>query len=251
MPLNSLKVENFSLTLDYYNCLKNLSDNLLICLKDYKSASIQYNIILKEIGNNYNKKTEKILNEIKTNKNLDLTQLLNFTNSVEKIISSYNDNLVFLIDELEKEIKIYENYNPDLIVPTCITNFKDMKDKIIKKEKEIINLEKSFLDNMEDTENIIYKYYLQSNNNIKNDNNEKNSEHQKKEKNQKNMLITDEIIDEYIYNSKQIEIKYKKEIEDGKKEENNFVKFSKFYSESVKKVTGDLFGKLKHLILNF
>ena len=40
-------------------------------------------------------------------------------------------------------------------------------------------------------------------------------------------------------------------IEDGKKEENNFVKFSKFYSESVKKVTGDLFEKLKHLILNF
>ena len=171
MPLNSLQVENFSLTLDYYNCLKNLSDNLLICLKDYKSASIQYNLILKEKGNNYNKKTEKIIKEIKTNKNLDQTQLLNFTNSVEKIISSYNDNLVFLIDELEKEIKIYENYNPDLIVPTCITNFKDMKDKIIKKEKEILNLEKSFLDNMEGTENIIYKYYLQSNNNNKNDNN--------------------------------------------------------------------------------
>ena len=250
MPLNSLQVENFSLTLDYYNCLKNLSDNLLICLKDYQSASIQYNIILKEIGNNYNKKTEKIMNEIKSKKNLDFTPLLHFTSSIEKIIQSYNENLAFFIDELEKELKIYENYNPDLVVPTCIAQFNEIKDNIIKKEKEIKNLEKSFLNEMEGTEDIIYRYYLQNNdNNCKNDNNEK-TEHPKKEKNQKN-IITEEIIEKHINNSKNIEKKYKKQVEEGKNEENNFVTFSRFYSESVKKVAGELYEKLKHLILNF
>ena len=253
MTLNSLQVENFSLSLDYYNSLKNINDNLIIYLKDYKSASIQYNQKIQEIGNIYDKKIEKIIDEIKSKKNLDFTPLLNFTSSIEKIIQSYNENLAFFIDELEKELKIYENYNPDLVVPTCVSQFKEMKDNIIKKEKEIKNLEKSFLNDMACTEDIIYKYYLQSNdinNNIKIDNNEKSSEHLKKEKNQKN-IITEEIINKHINNSKQIEKKYKKQIEEGRNEENKFVTFSRFYSESVKKVAGELYEKLKHLILNF
>ena len=250
MVLNSLQVENFSLSLEYYNSLKNINDNLIIYLKDYKTASIQYNEKIKEIGKIYDKKTEKIMNEIKSKKNLDFTPLLHFTSSIEKIIQSYNENLAFFIDELEKELKIYENYNPDLVVPTCITQFNEIKDNIIKKEKEIKNLEKSFLNEMEGTEDIIYRYYLQNNdNNCKNDNNEK-SEHPKKEKNQKN-IITEEIIEKHINNSKIIEKKYKKQVEEGKNEENKFVTFSRFYSESVKKVAGELYEKLKHLILNF
>ena len=250
MVLNSLQVENFSLSLEYYNSLKNINDNLIIYLKDYKTASIQYNEKIKEIGKIYDKKTEKIMNEIKSKKNLDFTPLLHFTSSIEKIIQSYNENLAFFIDELEKELKIYENYNPDLVVPTCITQFNEIKDNIIKKEKEIKNLEKSFLNEMEGTEDIIYRYYLQNNdNNCKNDNYEK-TEHPKKEKNQKN-IITEEIIEKHINNSKNIEKKYKKQVEEGKNEENKFVTFSRFYSESVKKVAGELYEKLKHLILNF
>ena len=154
MSLNSLQVENFSVSLDYYNCLKNINDNLIIYLKDYRSASIKYNEKIKEIGNIYDQKAEKIMKEIKSKKNLDFTPLLHFTSSIEKIIQSYNENLTFFIDELEKELKVYENYNPDLVVPTCVTQFKEMKDNIIKKEKEIKNIEKSFLNEMEGTEDI-------------------------------------------------------------------------------------------------
>ena len=240
MNLNSLQMENFSLTLDYYNVLKIASENVLTYLKNYKLASLQYSKKLKEFSTDYKNKTDKIMTEIKA-KSFDFLKPFHFFNFIQKVIETYNENLLLLTEEIDKEIKLYRNLNPNLIVPTCIEGFKGLKEKMLKKGNEFNNIKNSFLDEMENTEDIIYKYYSL---------NQKNITETEKEKSQKD-IITEEAMDNQINNAKKLEEKYKKEIEDGKKMESLFLQNSKFYSESVKKITGDMFEKLKHLILNF
>ena len=250
MILNSFQIENFSLTLDYYNIIKSVSENLLTYIKKYKSISLEYNKKLNELNTDYKNKSEILNKEIKT-KNIDLEKSFHFINSIQKIIEIYNENLLLLTEEIDKEIRKYGNLNPDQVIPTCITGFKDLKDKVLKKVKESNNIKNIFFNEMANTEDIIYKYYSSYfKNNIENRENEKLDEPQKKEKNQKN-IASEEIMNNHINNIKQLEEKYKKVIEDGKREENNFIKNAKFFSETVKKMVNEMFEKLKHLVLNF
>ena len=244
MDLNSFQIENFSLTLDYYNILKAVSENILNYIKNYKLSSLQYSKKLVEISTEYKNKNDKILSEIKAKK-LDLLKPIHFINSIHRIIETYNENLILLTEEIDKEIKVYESLNPELIVPTCIEGFRDLKEKIIQKEKEVNITKNNFFDEMSNTEDIIYKFYSSnSKNKIEVEDKHKN------EKNQKD-IIAEETLNNKIINTKKLEEKYKKELEEGKKAEKDFIKFSKFYSESVKKMVGGMFEKLKHFILNF
>ena len=244
MNLNSFQIENFSLTLDYYNILKAVSGNILNYIKNYKLSSLQYSKKLVELSTDYKNKNDKILSEIKE-KNLDLLKPFRFVNSIQHIIEAYNQNLLLLTEEIDKEIKVYESLNPELIVPTCVAGFRDLKEKVIQKEKELNNAKNNFFDEMSNTEDIIYKFYSS------NSNNRLEAEgHHKNDKNQKG-IISEETVNNKIINAKKLEEKYKKGLEDGKKAENEFVNISKFYSESVKKMIDEMFEKLKHLILNF
>ena len=56
MSLNCLEAENFSISLDYYNYLKNISRSLLTFIKEYKSALIEYNKKILMILKNHKKK---------------------------------------------------------------------------------------------------------------------------------------------------------------------------------------------------
>ena len=244
MDLNSFQIENFSLTLDFYNIVKAVGGNLLNYIKNYKLSSLQYSKKLVELSTDYKNKNDKILSEIKE-KNLDLMKLFLFINSIQHIIESYNENLLLFTEEIDKEIKVYESMNPELIVPTCITGFRDLKEKVIQKEKELNNAKNNFFDEMSHTEDIIYKFYS-----LNNKNSLEAEDHHKKEKNQKD-IITEETVNNKIISAKKLEEKYKKGLEDGKKAENDFIQISKFYSESVKKMADEMFEKLKHLILNF
>ena len=237
MNLNSFQIENFSLTLDYYNILKAVGGNILNYIKNYKLSSLQYSKKLVELSKDYKNKNDKISSEIKE-KNLDLLKPFSFVNSIPHIIEAYNEKLLLLTEEIDKEIKVYESLNPELIVPTCVAGFKGLKEKLIQKEKELNNAKNNFFDEMSNTEDIIYKFYSS------------NSKNNKNEKNQKE-IITEETMNNKIISAKQLEEKYKKGIEDGKKAENEFVNISKFYSESVKKMIDEMFEKLKHFILNF
>ena len=229
MNLNSLQIENFSFSLDYYNILKSITENLLTYIKNYRSTSIEYSNKLKELSKNYKTNLNKRIKEIKIKKTIDLSKILYFINIIHKIIDTYNENLLMLTEEIEKEIKLYEGFNPDLLVPTCSSQFDSSKENLLKKEKEFQNIKNSFLEEMTDTEDIIYKYYSL---NIKNPDKE-NEKSNEKEKNLKN-IITEDMMNKQIIITKSNEDKYKKLIEEGKKEENNFVKSSKFFSESVK-----------------
>ena len=243
MSLNSLKIENFSVSLEFFNNLKAIMDVLLNYIKEYRIATLDYNTRLQEIGKNYTNKIEKIITEISSKEKYNLSKILSFINSIPKIIESSTNNFKIFKEEIEKELRVYENLNPDLIIPSCKSQFEKIKSNLIKKEKELKITQDNFFNEMFETEKKIYTYYYTHQENDKNND--------KKEKSQKAVLVSEENMENSIINSKKKEDEYKSRAKEGKIEEENFVKFSRFYSESVKKITNEIFEKLKHLILDF
>ena len=246
MSLNSLEIENFTISLEFFTNLKIIMNELLNFIKEYKIATLKYYTRLQEIGNIYNNKTEKIVKEIKSKEKNFFPKLIYFINSIPKIIQLSTDNFPNFKEEIEKELKIYENLNPDLIIPSCKSQFEEIKNKLLNKEKEFKNSKEIFFNEMTGTENNIYTYYFS---NQKNDLN--NIDKYKKENVQKFELNNEEIMENNIKNSKQKETEYKNKAKEGRIEEENFLKFSRFYCESIKKITNEIFEKLKHLILDF
>ena len=263
MSLNSLQIENFSISYDYFNCLKNSSNNILTFIKQYKTVSIDYKKKLEEIYKNFKVESDKTIKDINDKKIKDFSKILFFINSIPKIINVYIENLNFFIEQLEKGLMKYENLNVDLIVPTCQKQFNQLKEHLLEKGKEISDAKQIFNDDMNNTEEIIYLYYYTNNtNNKKNEDNKDNKDNKNTKNNKdnekikdnkldKNQVITEEIMNNCINKSKEVEQLYKKQIEEGRREEDNFVKYSKFYCESIKKITSSIFQQLKHLILDF
>ena len=236
MSLNCLQTENFSISYEYFNYLKIAGRNILTFIKEYKSASINYNKKLKEIYNNYKNESSKLHKEVNAKQNIEFAKIFYFVNSIPKIIHVFVDNLTSFTDEIEKKVMQYESLNPDLIVPMCKANFDLLKNNLIEKGKEINNFKTSYFDSMNNTEEVIYNYYYSAN--------------KKKELNL-SFFIPEEIIKVFINKTKELENSYKNKINEVRNEEDNFVKLSKFHCESVKKISTEIFDQLKHIILDF
>ena len=236
MSLNCLKAENFSISYEYFNYLKITGRNILTFIKEYKSASINYNKKLKEIYNNYKNESSKLNKEVNAKQNIEFAKIFYFVNSIPKIIHVFVDNLTCFTEEIEKKVMQYESLNPDLIVPMCKANFDLLKNNLIEKGKEINNFKTNYFDSMNNTEEVIYNYYYSAN--------------KKKELNL-SFFIPEEIIKVFINKTKELENSYKNKINEVRNEEDNFVKLSKFHCESVKKISTEIFDQLKHIILDF
>ena len=241
MSLNYVECENFSISLEYYNCLKTINNCIVNYIKEYKSATEEYYQKLNILNKNHKLKIKEVIKEIE-NKNINFYNLYNFIDSIPKIEDVYIENLGFFIEEIEKEIKKYLNIDSAQLIPKIKVQFDNSKKDIIKKGVEIKKMKKKFIDNMTNTEINIYKYFY-----LKDENNAKKYKQNKQNKH----IITEEIINNNISETKNIENKYKYEVEEGENLENNFKKVAVFSCENIKNASNEIFEKLKQLLLNF
>ena len=247
MSSNVLQKENFSITLEYYNLFKNFSKPIITFIKEYRTISIDYNTKIKNITNVLKNKLGEIEEKIKTKKKTDLNKIFFFITTVPKILDLYIENLDIFLNEMEKEVKSYEENNAEIVIPTFIDKFKKSKKELLDKESEIKSFKNNFMEGMINTEQIIYKYYYLTDHK-KTDEQPKNPKNRDKNSNN---IITKDYMNSNINVMKQMENAYKSKIEEGNNMEKEFIKNINKDSESVKSFTNKMFQQLKHLILNF
>jgi len=235
-------MDSFNIALDYYNSLKNISS----CILDY---IIQYQLITKEyyqkllsLNKNHKIQIKEIFSVIQSKKHIDLKKIFSFAESIPKIQNMYLDNIKLFYNEIDRELKICKNINSEQIVPTSQVQYEECKKELATKRNDLDKIQNLFQESMSKTENTVYKYYCSYYNE-----NEELINYAKKSKNG----VTQEEMNASINNSKKVEDLYKSQISDVKKLEDNFINVSKFSCENVKKVTNEIFGKFKHLVLDF
>ena len=239
MNLNCLEIENVTLSLNYFNSLKEISSAFLDYIKQYHFVSVEYHQKLLLLNITYKGKLSDISCKI-TKHNLDFSKIFDFINSIPTIIDSYLDNLLFFTEELTNQINVFDIKNIDQIVSTCRNQFNEFKKNLQNQSEEINNLKSHFFSEMESTEKTIYNYYFldpKYNSNIP--------------EKYKNENVTDAEINIKISGTKEIEKQYKEKVNEGRNNEKKFIENSRFHSENIKKFTNELMEKIKKLILNF
>ena len=231
--------ENVTLSLEYFKFIKNISSLFLDYIKQYQFISVEYHQKLLLLNTTFKGNISDLFDKIAKAK-LDFSNIFDFINTIPKIMESHLESLLFFTEEITKQISLLEDKTIDQIISTCETQFNDFKKNLANKSEEIFNTKNNFLTEMEKTEITIYSYYFLNpkfNLNIP--------------EKYKNESIKEEEMDKKILDTKEIENKYKEQINEGNNQEKKFVENSKFHSENIKKFTNELMEKIKKFVLNF
>ena len=239
MNYNFLGSENVTLSLEIFNFIKNISALFIDYLKQYHFISVEYHQKLLLVNTTYKNKISSIFDKIKK-KNIDISKVFEFVNSIPKIIDSRLESLLFFNGELNEKIRVFEDNSIDQVISTCEAQFNKLKNNLTNKDNDINNIKNNFFSEMKKTELITYKYYFL--------NKKFNSNIPEKYKNEH---IKEETMNNIIKETKEIENNYKQQIDEGRNKENIFKDNSKFYSENIKKCSNDLIERIKNLVLNF
>ena len=242
MNIEEKEIYNMNITLNYYDNLKILVDNHLNYLKTYKVLTTEYYNKLIVFHQDHINKKEKIISQISKIKNIDLTHNINISEIVPRITTLYLENLKYFIEEVDKSITTFQKINEEkeLIILKLKSTFKDSKNDLSHKIKDIEKSKKNFINQMENTEKLLIEYYSNKNK-ISNENN--NIINQKQ--------ITEEQINESINSAKQYEKNYILEAETGKSFEDTFTIISKCSIENIKQSILDIANKLKKSVIEF
>ena len=239
MNLNCFGIENVTLSLEYFNFIKNISSSFLDYVKQYDFISVEYHQKLLLLNTTFKGTISDIHDKI-TKKKLDFPKVFDFINAIPKIMDSHLDSLLFFSEEITKQMDLFQDKTIDQIVSTCETQFNDFKKDLIKKSEEIEDTKNKFFKEMEKTEITIYNHYFLSpgfNSNIP--------------EKYKNENVTEAVMDKKISDTKEIENKYIEQIKEGRNSEEKFTENSKFHSENIKKFTSELMEKIKKFVLSF
>ena len=231
--------ENVTLSLEYFKFIKNISSLFLDYIKQYQFISVEYHQKLLLLNTTFKGNISDLFDKIAKAK-LDFSNIFDFINTIPKIMESHLESLLFFTEEITKQISLLEDKTIDQIISTCESQFNDFKKNLANKSEEIFNTKNNFLAEMEKTEITIYSYYFLNpkfNLNIPDK--------------YKNETIKEEEMDKKIIDTKEIENKYKEQINEGNNQEKKFVENSKFHSENIKKFTNELMEKIKKFVLNF
>ena len=262
MSLNKNKIEKTIFSLKYFNIVKNLNDNYINYIKSYLSVSKDFYSQLINLQKDNEAKTKEILNKIDKNENSNFFQIIKLMQAFPKIYHLHLENLGILLNNIEKEISQYTNFvnEKESFVNKLVIQFNEVKNDYLKKEEEINKLKTSFLNNMNNSEEIIYKFY--SSQKEKKEQSKKNSEKKKNILNniKKNInldalninknIITEEQVNNSINNTKKIENNYKEIIETGKMFQDTYIQTDNSSSENIKIVICDIFLHLKKTVMN-
>ena len=231
--------ENVTLSLEYFNFIKNISTSFLDYIKQYQFISIEYHQKLLLLNTTFKRNISDIFDKI-TKTKLDFSKIFDFINTIPKIMDSHLETLLFFTEDITRQMDLLEDKTIDQIISTCEIQFNDFKKNLMDKSEEINNTKNNFLTEMEKTEITTYSYYYLNpkfNLNIP--------------EKYKNESIKEEEMDKKITDTKEIENKYKELLEEGRNKEKKFVENSKFHSENIKKFTNELMEKIKKFVLNF
>ena len=123
--------ENLNITDNYYNFLKQLSEDYIKYITNYKVATNEY---LKKIIANHEKYNPRLL-EVKDQDKMKKEHITKLVSTIPKVINQQIINIGYFIQGVDENItkleQILKEKNVEFI--ECQNNFKDSKNDLIKK----------------------------------------------------------------------------------------------------------------------
>ena len=237
---------NINISDSYYTFLKQISEDYIKYIKNYKVATNEY---LKKISLNQEKYSPQLLGANEQPKDINVSHIISLTSIIPKVIDQQIVNIGYFIDNIDTEFNKYEKI---LKLKTaefldCQNFFQDFKNELNKKYQEIDKLKISYMSNITLVEDTIHKYYKKQNNGKKTISDSKLS-YSKTNTNDLNFISSEDQLKSTIHKTKTIEEEYKLNIDSAKGVENNYMKIMEISKEDMRKILCDISKGFKELI---
>ena len=165
------ELENINISINYYNFIKEVFDDYIQFITNYKTITNEY---LKKLSSLQEKFSYKLSTRDKENmkyKNINIDHIFSLTSPIPKIIKEQIENSNICIKGIETQI---ENYNKLMKEKEILSNkiqlmFEESRKDLLKKYREIDKLKENFRLSMANTEDIIFKCLSQKDKTITED----------------------------------------------------------------------------------
>ena len=238
--------ENLNITDNYYNFLKQLSEDYIKYITNYKVATNEY---LKKIIANHEKYNPRLL-EVKDQDKMKKEHITKLVSTIPKVINQQIINIGYFIQGVDENIskleQILKEKNVEFI--ECQNNFKDSKNDLIKKCKDIEKIKVNFLSNISLVEETIHKFYTKKN---KKKSKLKLSILNTSDPNNESIISFEDQVNSNIQKTKKIEEEYKNNFDTLKKAERNYMEIAEKTKEKSRKVLCEITNSLKESISEY
>ena len=254
MSISLPEEENFKITDNYYLVIKQIKEEFTKYIVNFKMISNEY---LKKITSNNEKFNFQYLDKkYKENgfKDLNLKHILNLASIIPIVIEQQIINLEYFVNGIDEKVenfeKIFNEKSSQYLEQ--FNNYKDIKNDLSKKYREIERLKANYITNISAVEEMIHKFYMRKNNSKKrlNSISSPNENNKKENKKESNDISIEEQVNNNIQKVKKIEEDYKVNVGKIKSIEDKFIKTSKESKENIRKILSQLINGFKEYIFD-
>ena len=233
------EVENMSITINYYEFIKQIYDNLTKYIKAYKSETNDYYKKISKLHEKYFPKLSGVNEEFKKSTNIKINHILSLSSKVPKIISQQVLNLKYFVSGIEETIKSFDKTIKDKnsMSAKYKNEYEECRNSLLKKYKDIEKLKNLYFSSASQTEDLIYKYYLNNSSNP--------------ESNSPSDNITESQVENNIKQTKKYENEYLNLVKSAKSFEEKFFQLSDNSKDNMKRIACEIITKLKDNVVDF
>jgi hypothetical protein len=237
---------NINISESYFTFLKQISEDYIKYITNYKMATSDY---LKKIILNQEKYSPQLLGTKEQPKDINVSHIISLTSIIPKIIKQQIINIECFIDTIDSKFNKYEKLlkNKTNEFFDCQNLFKDFKNELNRKYKEIEQIKNNYMSSITLAEETINKYYKKQNNKKKNEFDSKMML-PKTNTNELDYISIEEQLNSIIQKTKKIEEEYKSNIDSTKSTENNYMKIMVHSKDEMRKILCEVSNGLKELI---
>ena len=236
------EVENMTISINYYEYIKQMYETLTKYIKSYKNETNDYYKKIAKVHEKYYPRLSGIKEELKKYTNIKTNHIISLSTKVPKIINQQIINLQYFISGIETTIKSFDKTlkEKNSMSAKYQNEYDDCRNSLLKKYREIEKSKNNYFSNASQTEDLIYKYYLSKNPNlVQNYAQEINS------------IITENQVENSIKQSKKSENEYLNLVRSAKSYEDKFFELSDTSIDNMKRISCEIITKMKDNIVDF
>ena len=255
MSISLPEEKNFKITNNYYQVIKQISEEFKIYLNNLRLIIVEYIKKLKQNNEKFNTSSLENKYEELGYKHVNLKHIISITSIIPSVIEQEMTNLDFFVKSIDEKFenfdKIFKEKSSQYLEQ--YNSYKDVKNELSKNYREIEHLKVNYITNISMVEEMVHKFYVKKNNMKKRLNSisfTSSNERKKEVTKEPNNISIEEQINSNIQKVKKIEEDYKNNIAIVKSIEDKYIKISKESKEKIRKILCELLNGYKELIFN-
>ena len=248
MSIVCSELDNLNISLDYFNSIKQVSDDLIKYLKNYKQLNLDYMKKLQSFQSNFRKK-------LSTSENPKIAQVTSaLTNKLIQLIDQGNELFQLSLDDIDLRLKEFDSFIKikNESIKSVMKSSSELNKLLLSTYSEANKAKANYLNSLSKTEEIINKYYSDQNKIKEHENGlgQKLNDNEytllkQQQKNQYNEMTN------AITNSKKLENVYKNSVSLSNTLHDKYINNYNIFKDRVKNDTCELTEQIKVLCVSF